>query len=86
MNAITPAGAFGLYGGLTAFWYILIVFCFPEISGMSLEEVRMILSSGFGVRKSLRLRREKLALWKEEKRTAEQLAALQNGTDMPSAV
>ncbi|KAI0045638.1 general substrate transporter [Auriscalpium vulgare] len=59
MTKITPAGAFGFYAGLCLLGYIFVVLCFPETAGLSLEEVRMVFVSGFGVRDSVRLRKER---------------------------
>lgn len=70
MNAITPSGAFGFYAGLTLVFLILIYFLYPESSLLSLEEVRTTLDGGFNVKKSLKVRKEKVALWKAQKEAA----------------
>ncbi|EKM78245.1 hypothetical protein AGABI1DRAFT_75730 [Agaricus bisporus var. burnettii JB137-S8] len=46
MAKITPAGAFGFYAGLCVLGYIFIVFCFPELAGLSLEEVTAVFRGG----------------------------------------
>ncbi|CDU22382.1 probable ITR2-myo-inositol transporter [Sporisorium scitamineum] len=70
MNAVTPSGAFGFYAGLTTVFLIIIYFFYPETSLLSLEEVRTTLDGGFNVKKSLKLRKEKVALWKAQKEAA----------------
>lgn len=67
MDTITPAGAFGFYAGLCLIGWLFCLFCFPETAGLSLEEVQLIFRSGFGIRESQRLRREKRALALGEK-------------------
>lgn len=67
MNAITPSGAFGFYAALTFVFVVLIYFLYPETSLLSLEEVRTTLDGGFNVKKSLKVRKEKIALWKAQK-------------------
>ncbi|KAI0649893.1 general substrate transporter [Trametes meyenii] len=67
MDRITPAGAFGFYAGLCLLGWLFCVFCFPETAGLSLEEVRLIFRTGFGIRESERLRTEKRALRAAEK-------------------
>ncbi|KAI0767303.1 general substrate transporter [Fomes fomentarius] len=69
MDTITPAGAFGFYAGLCLIGWLFCLFCFPETAGLSLEEVQLIFRSGFGIRESQRLRREKRALALGEKTT-----------------
>jgi SP family myo-inositol transporter-like MFS transporter 13 len=46
MAKITPAGAFGFYAGLCVLGYIFVVFCFPELAGLSLEEVTAVFRGG----------------------------------------
>ncbi|GAC96083.1 hypothetical protein PHSY_003662 [Pseudozyma hubeiensis SY62] len=70
MNAITPSGAFGFFAGLTFVFLVLIYFLYPETSLLSLEEVRTTLDGGFNVKKSLKVRKEKIALWKAQREAA----------------
>lgn len=52
-----------LYPSLTSFMFfhqlnlIFVYFCYPEVSGLSLEEVQVIFKYGFGIKKSEEIRR-----------------------------
>lgn len=56
MNKIGPTATFALYAGICAAGLIFIYFCYPEPSGLSLEEIQVIYTYGFGVRKSREIR------------------------------
>lgn len=56
MNGIGAAGAFGFYAGICVVGYVFVFFCYPEVSGLSLEEVEEIFRHGFGIRKSQEIR------------------------------
>ena len=70
MSTITPSGAFGFYAGLCLLGWLFCIFCFPETAGLSLEEVKLVFTNGFGLKESARLRKEKRWL-KEEQYTPE---------------
>ena len=75
MREITPSGAFGFYAGLTTIFTLIVYFLYPETSLLSLEEVRKTLDGGFNVKKSLKVRKEKVALWKAQAAKEEQDSA-----------
>jgi len=77
MAAITPAGAFGLYAGLCLLGWLFCVFCFPETAGLSLEEVQSIFADGFGIKASVRIRKQK-----QDLRLKEQVKVDQTGKSM----
>ncbi|KAE8365014.1 general substrate transporter [Aspergillus caelatus] len=59
MKGIMPSGAFGLYAAICGIGYILIYFFYPEVSGLTLEEIREVFEHGFGVSYSRQLRKER---------------------------
>ncbi|OCF39359.1 MFS transporter, SP family, solute carrier family 2 (myo-inositol transporter), member 13 [Kwoniella heveanensis CBS 569] len=59
MNAITPAGAFILYAFFCVLGWTFCYYCYPETSGLSLEEVSFVFGHDFGIERSEHLRREK---------------------------
>lgn len=62
MNAATPSGAFGIYAVFCAAAWVFCLSCYPETSGLSLEEVFEVFEDDFGVQRSMQLRKEKKAL------------------------
>jgi SP family myo-inositol transporter-like MFS transporter 13 len=48
MENTTPSGAFGFYA----------YFCYPEVKGMTLEDIREIFQHGFGVKYARNLQKE----------------------------
>ncbi|KAE8316451.1 hypothetical protein BDV41DRAFT_585435 [Aspergillus transmontanensis] len=59
MKGITPSGAFGFYAGLCFVGWILIIFFYPEMSGLTLEESQEVFQHGFGVKYARQLRKER---------------------------
>jgi SP family myo-inositol transporter-like MFS transporter 13 len=49
MENTTPSGAFGFYSAICFFGWIAVYFCYPEVKGMTLEDIREIFNHGFGV-------------------------------------
>jgi MFS transporter, SP family, solute carrier family 2 (myo-inositol transporter), member 13 len=58
MKGITPSGAFGFYAGICFAGWIFVIFCYLEVSGLPLEEVRHVFAHGFGVRKAHQMQKE----------------------------
>ncbi|KAL8281401.1 hypothetical protein RQP46_006085 [Phenoliferia psychrophenolica] len=56
MNGIGPAGAFGFYAAICLLGFIFVIFAYPEVTGLSLEEVGMLFHHGFGIAKSREIR------------------------------
>ncbi|EED23656.1 MFS myo-inositol transporter, putative [Talaromyces stipitatus ATCC 10500] len=54
METLTPRWTFVIYALVCALGWISVWFIYPEMSGMSLEEVKDLLSDGWGVRDSVR--------------------------------
>lgn len=59
MEAATPSGAFGLYALVCVAGWVFVWRCYPETSGLSLEEVSEVFADDFGVVKSQEMRRAK---------------------------
>ena len=66
MNAITPTGAFAFYGGICAFGYLFALFCYPDCSGLSIEETNVVFENGFGIKQAEKMRAEKRAARESE--------------------
>lgn len=62
MKSITPSGAFGFYGALCGIGWLLIIFCYPEVFGLTIEEISQVFRHGFGVRYARKLCKQRQAL------------------------
>ena len=58
MENTTPSGAFGFYAGICLCGWVCIYFCYPEVKGMTLEDIREIFQHGFGVQKAREIQKE----------------------------
>lgn len=76
MKGITPCGAFGFYAAICAIGWVLIYFFYPEVSGLTLEEIREVFQHGFGVRFASKLRKERAAEIKERMKNSERTIAV----------
>lgn len=65
LENITPTGTFALFAGLTAASIVLVYFCYPELSNLSLEEVEMVLTGGFNIKMSEKLAKKRKNQHKE---------------------
>ncbi|KAK9483532.1 general substrate transporter [Lipomyces starkeyi] len=62
MKAITPSGTFGFYACMNFIGWVCVILAYPEVSGLTLEEIKEIFKQGFGlksVRYSLKLQKER---------------------------
>ncbi|KAI1617014.1 MFS transporter [Exophiala viscosa] len=71
MKGMTPSGAFGFYAAICGIGWILIILFYPEVSGLTLEEISEVFQHGFGVKYARKLRRERKDEIKERMRTME---------------
>lgn len=55
LKNITPTGTFSLFAGFGVLSFILILFCYPELSNLELEDVQDILTGGFQIKKSVKM-------------------------------
>ncbi|KAK9427518.1 general substrate transporter [Lipomyces doorenjongii] len=62
MKGITPAGTFGFYSALMAVAYACVYFFYPEVSLLTLEDIKAIFKDGFGVKESERIAKERRKL------------------------
>ncbi|KAF2144001.1 uncharacterized protein K452DRAFT_345420 [Aplosporella prunicola CBS 121167] len=66
MHSLTPSGAFGFYAAICGIGWVLIIFFYPEVSGLTLEETQEVFKHGFGVKYSRQLLKERKAAKKAE--------------------
>lgn len=59
LQNITPAGTFAFFAGLSCLSTIFCYFCYPELSGLELEEVQTILKDGFNIKASKALAKKR---------------------------
>ncbi|KIR68153.1 MFS transporter, SP family, solute carrier family 2 (myo-inositol transporter), member 13 [Cryptococcus bacillisporus CA1873] len=59
LETLTPSGTYGLYLGFVVIGYVLAYFCYPETKGLSIDEAFSLFDDDFGVKKSVKMRREK---------------------------
>lgn len=59
LKNITPTGTFGLFAGITFGSIIFVYFCYPELTGLELEDVQQVLADGFNVGASKKLVQER---------------------------
>ena len=58
MENTTPSGAFGFYAAICFFGWIAVYFCYPEVKGMTLEDIREVFQHGFGVKYARNVQKE----------------------------
>ncbi|KAE8153509.1 general substrate transporter [Aspergillus avenaceus] len=68
MKGMTPSGAFGFYAGICGVGYIWLYFFYPEVSGLTLEEIKEVFKHGFGVQYARNLRKERKHIIEERLR------------------
>lgn len=68
MKGMTPSGAFGFYAAICGIGWVLIILFYPEVSGLTLEEINEVFKHGFGVRYARNLRRERKDILQERLR------------------
>jgi len=76
MKSMTPSGAFGFYAAICGIGWVLIYFFYPEVSGLTLEEIGEVFKHGFGVRYARELRKERKDEIAERMRTQEKTIAM----------
>lgn len=59
LRNITPTGTFAFFAALAFVSVIFVYFCYPELSGLELEEVQTILKDGFNIKASQELAKKR---------------------------
>ncbi|KAI7539436.1 hypothetical protein KC331_g9758 [Hortaea werneckii] len=76
MKGMTPSGAFGFYAAICGLGWVLIILFYPEVSGLTLEEIGDVFKSKHPVKFARNLRRERKEEIKERMRTMEKPLAV----------
>ncbi|EME50084.1 hypothetical protein DOTSEDRAFT_68817 [Dothistroma septosporum NZE10] len=76
MKGMTPSGAFGFYAAICGIGWVLIYFFYPEVSGLTLEEIGEVFKHGFGVKYARQLRKDRKEEIEERLRTQEKTIAM----------
>ena len=71
MKSLTPSGAFGFYAAVCFIGWILIILFYPEVSGLTLEEIAEVFQHGFGVKFARQLRKDRKEEIKERMKNQE---------------
>jgi SP family myo-inositol transporter-like MFS transporter 13 len=71
MHSLTPSGAFGFYAAVCGIGYVLIYLAYPEVSGLTLEEISEVFQHGFGVKYARQLRKDNKEIIKERMKNME---------------
>ncbi|KAJ2993493.1 hypothetical protein NUW58_g1825 [Xylaria curta] len=62
----TPSGTYGFYAAICLLGWVAVYFCYPEVAGMTLEDIGEIFNHGFGVKEARviqkRMKAEKKAI------------------------
>lgn len=59
LQNITPSGTFAFFAGLSCVSTVFCYFCYPELSGLELEEVQTVLKDGFNIKESKALAKKR---------------------------
>ncbi|KAL2441233.1 Myo-inositol transporter 1 [Exophiala dermatitidis] len=76
MKGMSPSGAFAFYAAICGIGWVLIILFYPEVSGLTLEEIGEVFQHGFGVRYASKLRKERKAEIKERMKNKERTIAV----------
>jgi SP family myo-inositol transporter-like MFS transporter 13 len=67
MKSMTPSGAFAFYACICFSGWLFVLFLFPEVKGLPLEDIRTIFDDGFNVKLSKRMQKDLKAKQQEAK-------------------
>ncbi|KAI5458695.1 general substrate transporter [Mariannaea sp. PMI_226] len=58
MKSMTPSGAFAFYACICFSGWLFVLFLFPEVKGLPLEDIRVVFEGGFNVKLSKKMQKE----------------------------
>lgn len=73
MENTTPSGAFGFYAAICILGWVGVYFFYPEVKGMTLEDIREIFTHSFGVKEAREIQKK----MKEEEKAGTRNTAVQ---------
>lgn len=76
MKGMTPSGAFGFYAAVCGLGWVLIYFFYPEVSGLTIEEISEVFQHGFGVKYARQMRKDRREIIAERLRSSEKPIAM----------
>ncbi|KAF2725812.1 MFS transporter [Polychaeton citri CBS 116435] len=76
MKGLTPSGAFGFYAAICGIGWILIYLFYPEVSGLTLEEIREVFEAKNPVAFARKMRKDRKDIIKEHMATMEKPLAV----------
>lgn len=65
MKGLTQSGVFGFYAPTCGLGWVLIYLFYPEVSGLTLEEIGEVFQHGFGIKYAPQLRKDGKDIIKE---------------------
>ena len=71
MKSLTPSGAFGFYAAICGIGWVLIILYYPEVSGLTLEEIKEVFESRNPVKHARQMRKDRKEIIAERLRTME---------------
>lgn len=88
LQNITPTGTFALFAALCVVSWLFVFFCYPELSGLELEETQQVLTGGFNIKASkiLAKRRRQRVFDVEQHTKATDEIIEHNGLTKPASI
>lgn len=80
LKNITPTGTFVLFAAICVVAFFFVWFCYPELSGLALEEVQLVLTGGFQIKASKELARKRkieVALHNEKAKRRDEMGVVE---------
>jgi len=58
MENTAPSGASGFYAAICILSLVAVYFCYPEVKGMTFEDIREVFNHRFGVKRAREIQKE----------------------------